>query len=67
MARPRTLKLLGALAAAVARSFAAIGCAATSDHETVASHEDVKDAAGKASGDMIALVTATVVRIGAEG
>ena len=40
---------------------------ATVDHETVTSHEDVEDAAGKASDDMIALVTATVVRIGAEG
>ena len=40
---------------------------ATVDHETVTSHEDVTDAAEKASDDMIALVSATVVRIGAEG
>lgn len=40
---------------------------ATVDHETVTSHEDVTDAAEKASDDMIALVTATVMRIGAEG
>ena len=40
---------------------------ATLDHETVTTHEDVKDEAQKAGDDMIALVTATVVRIGAEG
>lgn len=40
---------------------------ATLDHGTVTSHEEVKDAAQQSSDEMIALVTATVVRIGAEG
>ena len=40
---------------------------ATLDHDTVTSHEDVKDAALQSSDEMIALVTATVGRIGPEG
>jgi len=39
---------------------------ATLDHETVTSHEQVESAAEKASGDMMALVTATVAAMGSK-
>ena len=39
---------------------------ATLDHDIVTTHDDVTEAAGKASSNMISLVTSTVVRIGSE-